>query len=41
MKLAQFPVVIGGIVPVVNVAGHRAGQAEATGPVLADILRVR
>ena len=35
--LAQFPVVIGGIVPVTNVAGISPGQLKLTGPVLADI----
>ena len=35
--LAQFPIVIGGIVPVVNLAGLNAGQLKLTGPVLADI----
>ncbi len=36
-NLAQFPVVIGGIVPVVNIAGVEAGKLHLTGPVLADI----
>jgi phosphate transport system substrate-binding protein len=35
--LAQFPVVIGGVVPVVNLAGIGPGQIRLTGPVLADI----
>jgi len=35
--LAQFPVVIGGVVPVVNVAGIKPAQLRLTGPVLADI----
>ncbi|HEX5182335.1 MAG TPA: phosphate ABC transporter substrate-binding protein PstS [Allosphingosinicella sp.] len=35
--LAQFPVVIGGVVPVVNVAGLRPGQLRLSGPVLAAI----
>ena len=35
--LAQFPVVIGGVVPVVNVAGVAPGQLKLTGPLLADI----
>ncbi|WP_205651054.1 phosphate ABC transporter substrate-binding protein PstS [Tsuneonella mangrovi] len=35
--LAQFPLVIGGIVPVVNVPGLKPGQLHLTGPVLADI----
>ena len=36
-KLAQFPVVIGGIVPVVNVSGLQPGKLRLTGPMLADI----
>ena len=35
--LAQFPVVIGGVVPVVNIAGIQPGKLRLTGPVLADI----
>jgi phosphate transport system substrate-binding protein len=35
--LAQFPVVIGGIIPVVNIPGVGAGRMRFTGPVLADI----
>jgi phosphate transport system substrate-binding protein len=35
--LAQFPVVIGGVVPVVNLEGVKAGQLKFTGPILADI----
>ena len=35
--LAQFPIVIGGIVPVVNLPGIQAGQLRLTGAVLADI----
>jgi phosphate transport system substrate-binding protein len=35
--LAQFPVVVGGIVPVVNVPGLRPGALRLTGPVLAAI----
>jgi phosphate transport system substrate-binding protein len=35
--LAQFPIVIGGVVPVVNVEGVAPGQIKLTGPVLADI----
>jgi phosphate transport system substrate-binding protein len=35
--LAQFPLVIGGIVPVINVAGLRPGQLHLSGPVLADM----
>jgi phosphate transport system substrate-binding protein len=36
-KLAQFPIVIGGIVPVVNVTGLQPGKLRLTGPLLADI----
>jgi phosphate transport system substrate-binding protein len=36
-SLAQFPIVIGGIVAVVNVPGLDAGQLKLSGPVLADI----
>jgi phosphate transport system substrate-binding protein len=35
--LTQFPTVIGGDVPVVNIAGVKPGQLHLTGPVLADI----
>jgi phosphate transport system substrate-binding protein len=35
--LGQFPVVIGGIVPVVNIEGVQPGQLKLTGPLLADI----
>jgi phosphate transport system substrate-binding protein len=35
--LAQFPIVIGGVVPVVNIAGIDAGKLKLTGPLLADI----
>jgi phosphate transport system substrate-binding protein len=35
--LAQFPVVIGGVVPVLNVPGLRPGQLRLSGPVLAAI----
>jgi phosphate transport system substrate-binding protein len=35
--LGQFPVVIGGIVPVVNLEGMHAGDLKLTGPLLADI----
>jgi phosphate transport system substrate-binding protein len=34
---AQFPTVIGGVVPVINVAGIEPGQLTLTGEVLADI----
>ena len=36
-NLAQFPIVVGGIVPVVNIAGIDAGKLKLTGPLLADI----
>ena len=35
--LGQFPVVIGGIVPVVNIDGVQPGDLKLTGPLLADI----
>jgi phosphate transport system substrate-binding protein len=35
--LVQFPTVIGGVVPVVNVAGIQMGQMRLTGATLADI----
>ena len=35
--LVQFPTVIGGIVPVINVKGIKPGDLLLTGPVLADI----
>ncbi len=35
--LVQFPAVIGGIVPVVNISGVAPGAMHLTGPVLADI----
>ncbi len=35
--LAQFPLVIGGVVPVVNIAGLRPGELRLTGSLLADI----
>ena len=35
--LGQFPVVIGGIVPVVNIDGMQPGDLKLSGPVLADI----
>jgi len=35
--LAQFPVVVGGIVPVINLSGLRPGRLHLTGPVLAGI----
>jgi len=33
----QFPTVIGGVVPVINVKGIELGQLKLTGPLLADI----
>ena len=35
--LFQFPAIMGGVVPVINVAGITPGQIRLTGPVLADI----
>jgi phosphate transport system substrate-binding protein len=35
--LVQFPTVIGGVVPVVNIQGVAPGQLRLSGPVLADI----
>jgi phosphate transport system substrate-binding protein len=35
--LAQFPSVVGGVVPVVNIAGVAPGKIRFTGPLLADI----
>jgi phosphate transport system substrate-binding protein len=35
--LLQFPVVIGGIVPVVNLPDMKAGEIKLSGPLLADI----
>lgn len=35
--LVQFPVVMGGVVPVINLDGVTPGQLKITGPVLADI----
>jgi len=33
----QFPTVIGGVIPVINIQGITAGQLRLSGPVLADI----
>ncbi|MEK9953431.1 MAG: phosphate ABC transporter substrate-binding protein PstS, partial [Curvibacter sp.] len=33
----QFPTVIGGVVPVVNIQGIAAGQLKLTGQLIADI----
>ncbi len=35
--MMQFPIVIGGVVPVVNIEGVKPGQIQFTGPLLADI----
>lgn len=35
--LVQFPIVVGGVVPVVNLEGVRPGELRLTGAVLADI----
>jgi len=35
--LVQFPTVIGGVVPVINIQGVAPGQLRLSGPVLADI----
>ncbi len=35
--LMQFPTVIGGVIPVVNIAGIKAGEMKLSGPVLGDI----
>jgi phosphate transport system substrate-binding protein len=35
--LAQFPVVVGGVVPVINIPGAHPGQVKLNGPVLAAI----
>ncbi len=35
--LAQFPSVMGAVVPVVNIPGLKQGQVKLTGPILADI----
>jgi phosphate transport system substrate-binding protein len=37
LGMGQFPLVIGGIVPVVNIDGVQPGQMRFSGPVLADI----
>jgi phosphate transport system substrate-binding protein len=35
--LAQFPLVIGGVVPLINLQGVQPGQLNVTGELLADI----
>jgi phosphate transport system substrate-binding protein len=37
LGLGQFPLVIGGVVPVVNLEGIKPGEMHFTGPLLADI----
>ena len=37
--LVQFPTVLGGVVPVVNIQGVASGQLKLTGEILADIYR--
>lgn len=37
LGMVQFPIVIGGVVPVVNIEGVKPGQIRFTGRVLADI----
>ena len=37
--LQQFPTVIGGVVPVMNLPGIKPGDVKITGPILADIYR--
>jgi len=36
-NLMQFPVVIGGVVPIINISGIKAGSLRLSGPLLADI----
>lgn len=36
-KLSQFPVAVGAVVPVVNLAGVKSGDLHFSGPLLADI----
>src|SRR3954462_8836528 len=36
-QLIQFPVVVGGVVPVINITGIKPGRLRLTGAVLADI----
>lgn len=35
--MVQFPVILGGVVPVINVEGFKPGELRVTGPVLAQI----
>lgn len=36
-RLVQFPVVVGGVVPVINISGIKPGELRLTGQLLADI----
>ena len=36
-NLAQFPIIVGGIVPVVSIPGIKPGELKLSGPMLADI----
>lgn len=35
--MVQFPAILGGVVPVVNLAGFKPGELKVSGPVLADM----
>jgi phosphate transport system substrate-binding protein len=35
--MIQFPVILGGVVPIANIEGFKQGELKLTGPVLADI----
>ena len=35
--MVQFPVILGGVVPIINLEGFKPGELKVTGPVLADI----
>jgi phosphate transport system substrate-binding protein len=37
--MVQFPAIIGGVVPVINVDGVKSGQIKLDGPTLADIFK--
>ena len=37
--LVQFPTVLGGVVPVMNISGLKSGELKLTGDILADIYR--
>jgi len=36
-KLIQFPAIIGGVVPVINIDGIKSGELTLTGEILGDI----